>query len=106
MDVCRDHLPSDFFSVLETARDRFHFAQAFPMLSTVEHGIFSQRAITLPLGLPRVVEPESWSGDDARLLFVCPRINTSPYYPRDLRQFQKHIWRLAPYDRRRAADSG
>ena len=80
MDVCRDYLPSDFFSVLERVRERFYFAQAFPMLSQVEHGVFLHRAITLPLGLPVVVEPGSWTGDEAKVLFVCPRVNTSPYY--------------------------
>jgi len=89
MDVCRDSLPADFFTVLERARNRFYFAQAFPMLSSVEHGIFLNRAITLPLGMPEIVKPDSWSGEVPRVLFVCPRINTSPYYTRIYEDFKR-----------------
>ena len=89
--LCRDNLPVDFFSVLEKARNRFYFAQAFPMLSSVEHGLFFNRAITLPLGLPEVVKPDSWNGKVPKLLFVCPRINTSPYYTRIYDEFKKEF---------------
>ena len=57
MDACRDQLPVDFFSVLENARKRFFFAQAFPMRSA-EHGIFLNRTITLPLGIPEIIKPD------------------------------------------------
>ena len=80
MDRCRDHLPADFFSVLEECAKRFFFAQAFPTLSSIEHGIFLNRAITLPFGIAEIVKPDSWSGKVPKLLFICPRINTSPYY--------------------------
>ena len=76
-DACRDDLPPDFTSALESARNRIMFAQAFPAQSSNERGIFLNRAVTLPAGLPDATNPGSWSGAVPKLLFVCPGINSS-----------------------------
>ena len=72
---------------------RFFLAQAYPFLAEVESGIFKDKAVTLPLGIPDVLLQEggSWKGGNQKLLFVCPRITQSPYYKMIYDEFKKHF---------------
>jgi glycosyltransferase involved in cell wall biosynthesis len=88
-DLFQEELPVDFTSILENARNRFLFAQAFPGQSSAERGILANRAITLPLGPPEVGNPDSWTGTVPKLLFVCPFIKTSPYDMKVYQDFKK-----------------
>ena len=77
-----EYFSSDFPERILSVKERFFFAQSYPFLSEVEEGIMRERALTLPLGFPDSFwkAQDSWKGGNSKLLFVCPRINSSPYY--------------------------
>jgi glycosyltransferase involved in cell wall biosynthesis len=86
-DVVAATLGPAFLHELDRRRPQFWFGQAYDHLHEVESGIFRDRAVTLPLGLADAVVRDEWAGTDARVLFVCPRIETSPYFKRIYRDF-------------------
>lgn len=61
---------------------RFFFAQSYPEISLNEYGIFKKTALTLPLGMPEsfYMNQNTWKGDKEKILFICPRITSSPAY--------------------------
>lgn len=69
-----------FMDELESNKDRYWFGQAYDHLADIESGPFKRRAITLPLGLDDARITNEWTGKDKTLLFVCPRIGSSPYF--------------------------
>lgn len=76
---------------IEKLGDRFWFGQAYPHLADIETGVFRRRAIHLPLGLAGSDASGPWVGGDKRILFVCPRIGSSPYFNRIYREFLSHF---------------
>ncbi|MPN12181.1 hypothetical protein SDC9_159493 [bioreactor metagenome] len=64
------------------AAEKLWLAQAYPHLAEIEEQWLKDKAVTLPLGLPQstLINKESWLGQDRRILFVCPRIKSSPAY--------------------------
>lgn len=78
-----------FPSKIERIERRFWFAQAYSHLVEAEKGVFRRKAITLPLGLADTSSRDGWTGSDARILFVCPRIGSSPYYANVYERFKK-----------------
>ncbi len=74
-------------------QDRFFFAQAYPFLSEVETGLCQKKALFLPLGMPEpyLQETNTWHGGNQKLLFVCPRIASSPYYTGIYASFKKEF---------------
>ncbi|UKS24982.1 hypothetical protein LOZ80_25735 [Paenibacillus sp. HWE-109] len=79
------------FNELEKLKHRFYFGQAFENLKDVEVGIFHDRALTLPIGLDGAIKSEMWKGEKDRILFVCPRIETSDYFKRIYDDFIKNF---------------
>lgn len=79
---------------LEKIRDRFWFGQAYENLSEIEQGVYKHKAVTLPIGLKNAYVSDSWIGNDSRVLFICPRINTSPYFNQIYKNFKKNFGRL------------
>ncbi|MGK9084198.1 hypothetical protein KXR64_02985 [Brucella intermedia] len=82
-------LGPSFMHELEERRKDFWFGQAYDHLANVESGIFRDRAITLPLGIDDAVIRNEWTGTDSKVLFVCPRIGSSPYFNRIYKNFLK-----------------
>src|SRR4051794_31070877 len=78
-----------FLKKVERIEHRFWFGQAYSHLSEVESGVYRRKAVTLPLGLEAASPPNAWKGGDARILFVCPRIGTSPYFNEIYQQFKR-----------------
>jgi glycosyltransferase involved in cell wall biosynthesis len=76
--------------------DRFWFGQAYPHLHEIEHEFLRRRRCHLPLGLLDGTIKDEWQGTDPRILFVCPRIGTSPYYEGVFRSFLRDFKGL-PY---------
>lgn len=74
-------------------REHFFFAQALPYISEIEDRFLTDRAITLPFGIPEHVmqKTNSWRGGNRKLLFVCPRISTSPYYKNIYAAFKENF---------------
>jgi hypothetical protein len=58
------------------------FAPAYPNIPLNEPSWLQDISVILPLGLPQAyLENEnSWRGRNGKILFICPRINTSHYY--------------------------
>jgi glycosyltransferase involved in cell wall biosynthesis len=87
-DVTSDVLGRFFLRKLESMEHRFWFGQGYQKLSEVEQGIYRRRAVHLPVALPMRTSKLTWTGGDAKILFVCPRIRTSPYYEAIYRDFK------------------
>lgn len=76
----REH--RDILEGILKVKERFWFTPFYESAARFEQDVFGERAKVLPIGLPpRVVETgRIWTGDDPRILFVCPSIQTDPYY--------------------------
>jgi len=73
---------------------KIYFAQAYPEISLNETGIFHKTALTLPLGLPKSFykNENTWKGNERKILFICPRITSSPaYYGKIYSEFKKYF---------------
>lgn len=72
----------DILEGILRAPNRFWFAPFYRSVAVNETDIFAERAIVLPIGLPeRILRLQgTWNGADPRTLFICPSIQTDPYY--------------------------
>ncbi|MCA1293921.1 hypothetical protein LBW89_12915 [Paenibacillus sp. alder61] len=76
---------------LEQIKERFWFSQCYSNISENETGIFNEKALFMPLGLPDDfynIENE-WNGNEQKLLFFCSRIKVFEESERIYRQFKK-----------------
>ena len=80
-----------FLQKLEKMGDRFFFGQAYENLADIECRYFRNRSVYLPLGLKNAYVQDDWEGGDNKILFVCPRINTSPYFHNIYETFKKNF---------------
>lgn len=78
--ILGDELGPAFLNNLRRLGNRFWFGAGYEHLKDEEDGLLKRRDCFLPVGLDGEVNPESWRGTDKRILFVCPRIETSPYF--------------------------
>jgi len=69
---------------IKKIKSRFWFGAGYEHLHLIEPDWLAKRNCYLPVGLKSIESNNYWKGDDKRILFVCPRINTSPYF--------KHIY--------------
>ena len=76
---------------IEKLGPRFHFGIAYQGLEEIEPDFIKRRTLYLPLGLPDrfFSAGDSWKGDNATLLFICPLINESPYYTNIYHEFKR-----------------
>ncbi|MPR11896.1 glycosyltransferase [Microvirga tunisiensis] len=88
-DITINSLGYYFMHEIERRQGTFWFGQAYDHLAHIETGVFKRRAVTLPLGLQDAHVSHIWTGTDPRILFVCPRINTSSYYKNIYNNFQR-----------------
>src|SRR5699024_3927715 len=70
---------------------RFWFGAGYEHLSEIEADFIADRNCFLPVGLPDNNAKIKWSGSDSRILFVCPRINTSHYFHNIYKDFKKNF---------------
>ncbi len=96
--VIQQLLGDDFLLRLRSLGSRFWFAQAYANLAEIESHLKS-RAVFLPLGLPNthfMLENKNQRVRDInKILFVCPRINSSPaYYGTIYQTFKKQFGNL------------
>lgn len=59
---------------------RFWFGAGYAHLKDSEQNFLASRDCFLPVGLKGDATPELWEGGLRKILFVCPRIGTSPYF--------------------------
>ena len=89
--VIEDSLGIAFLDKLEKLGERFFFAQSYENIAEIEYRYFRNRTIYLPLGLKDAYVKDEWVGGDSKILFVCPRINTSPYFNNIYRTFKENF---------------
>ena len=104
-NVIENELGIAFLDKLERLGKRFFFAQSYENLSEIEYRYFKNRSIYLPIGLKDAYVKDEWIGGDKRIFFVCPRINTSPYFKNiyktfkeDFKEFEYIIGGAQPID--------
>lgn len=90
-NVIEQTLGISFLHKLENLGERFFFGQAYENLAEIEYRYFRNRAVYLPLGLKDAYVNDKWEGGDNKILFVCPRINTSPYFRNIYKNFKKNF---------------
>ncbi|MFN5230321.1 MAG: hypothetical protein ACK5FS_15755 [Planctomycetota bacterium] len=85
-----------FERLLARASQRFWFAQAYPNLKTIEPPIIQRRSVDLPLGLPERItrHKNTWTGGQAKILFVCPEIDTYQESKQIYNEFKTHFGKL------------
>ena len=66
---------------------RFFLGTAYAHLAEAEPAYLASRNVYLPIGLADVSCAGDWTGNDARILFVCPDIETNHYYAGVYRDF-------------------
>lgn len=66
--------------VVKKLSKRFNFGEAYPHLADIEATYLRDRRCYLPLGMKNSAPKNSWTGDDCRIIFVCPDIGFNPYY--------------------------
>lgn len=71
---------NSLYSAIQKAGVRFWFGMGYEHLSLIEDRFLADRAIHLPVGLKAGLHSDSWVGGEKSVLFVCPRIGSSPYY--------------------------
>lgn len=59
---------------------RFWFGAGYEHLKDSEQNFLASRDCYLPVGLKGTAAPELWEGRLEKILFVCPRIGSSPYF--------------------------
>ncbi|HYD61501.1 MAG TPA: glycosyltransferase [Noviherbaspirillum sp.] len=84
-----EELGPPFIDKLRAMGNRFWFGTGYEHLEEVEEGLLRNRACFLPVGLDGEVAPDNWRGTDKRIFFVCPRIETSPYFKAIYQAFKK-----------------
>lgn len=87
--VIQQYLGSTFLDKMEALNDRFFFAQSYKNIAEIECRYLKNRTIYLPLGLKNAYVKDEWKGGEKKILFVCPRINTSSYFNNIYKQFKK-----------------
>ncbi|MFT4121249.1 glycosyltransferase [Bradyrhizobium sp.] len=79
----------------ETARN-FWFGQGYSHLAEAEPRWLAERAVHLPVGLADASVRDGWTGDDKRILFVCPDLQLNSYYQGVYKTFRQSFSGL-PY---------
>jgi len=70
---------------------RFWFGMGYSQLADKEERFIAEHAVYLPVGLKNIDISNKWQGNDNHILFVCPRIATSPYFRNIYEKFKKNF---------------
>lgn len=66
---------------------RFWFGAGYDHLKDSEQNFLASRNCYLPVGLKGEATPDLWEGTLKKILFVCPRIGSSPYFENIYKSF-------------------
>lgn len=75
--ITRDFYGESYFYNFDKAKDKIWFSECYENISKNESGVFKEKAVYMPLGLPEEfysIENE-WIGNVDEILFFCTRIN-------------------------------
>lgn len=81
---------------LKSLGARFWLGAAYEEVVAHEKGFLHDRAVFLPVGMQDQTPRTDWTGETAKILFVCPEIATNSYYRSLYEQFKKDFAGL-PY---------
>lgn len=95
-DVFRAAIGEYFLSELQQLEGRFWFGASYENLAEIEYPFFRRQNVYLPIGMKKTEIHHDWVGEDPRILFVCPRINSNSYYKNIYDEFQESFGDL-PY---------
>lgn len=70
---------------------RFWFGAGYDHLHECESHYLKSRNCFLPVGLKGDDQSHLWNGMVGKILFICPRIGTSPYFNRIYREFLENF---------------
>jgi glycosyltransferase involved in cell wall biosynthesis len=84
-----DEVGSHIVRRIKLLGSRFWFGAGYAHLKNCERHFIASRDCFLPVGLKGELSIESWEGKLDKILFVCPRIGTSPYFENIYNQFIK-----------------
>lgn len=79
---------ASLISAIVNVRQRFWFGMGYPHLADCEGDLIKERAVFMPVGMKSVTISDRWSGAGGYVFFVCPRIETSPYFKRHYQEFR------------------
>lgn len=74
-------------SMIRSLGNRFWFAEAYENLADIECEYIQAHALFLPLGMKHATPLRKWVGNERKMLFVSPKIETNPYYHQVYRDF-------------------
>lgn len=80
-------LGANFIDKIKRLKNRFWFGAAYSHLYQVEGELLQRRHCFLPVGLTCTSIRDQWEGKNKQILFICPRINSSPYFHAIYQQF-------------------
>ncbi|MCM3040845.1 hypothetical protein M3201_14165 [Paenibacillus motobuensis] len=92
--ITRDFYGESYFYNFEKSKDRIWFSECYDNISKNESGIFEEKAIYMPLGLPEEFYSieNQWIGNVDEILFFCTRINynkeSKEVYKRFIKDFK------------------
>lgn len=86
-----EELGHAFIDKLRAMGSRFWFGAGYEHLKDAEDGLLRRRECFLPVGLDGDIVADNWRGTDRRIFFVCPRIETSPYFKAIYQSFRKNF---------------
>ena len=75
--------------MLRSLGERFWFGGAYEQVIKLEKGFLNDRAVFLPVGMQDQAFRTGWTGETAKILFVCPDIATNDYYRSIYDKFKK-----------------
>ena len=79
-------------SAISRCGKRFFFGIGYEHLAKNEAHILADRAVFLPVGLKDISSnTNNWQGKEHHIFFVCPRIETSPYYNAIYKKFSNNF---------------
>ncbi|MEC2346207.1 hypothetical protein P9H28_19240 [Paenibacillus barengoltzii] len=94
LQITKDFYGENYFYNFEKVKDRFWFSECYDNISENESGIFKEKAIYMPLGLPDEFYSieNQWIGNVDEILFFCTRINynneSKEVYDRFIKDFK------------------
>lgn len=88
-DLIYSELGPQWIDRIKKMGKRFWFGAGYEHLSDCEHEFMQAVDCFLPVGLDGEDEAHLWQGNEKKILFVCPRIGSSPYFENIYKQFTK-----------------
>ena len=74
--------------------ERFWYGSCYDNFAECECSVLKHRDVYLPIGFKDSNIVKTWVGGDKRILFVSPKIKTSPYYTKVYENFLKNFGNL------------